>query len=98
MKNVQIIDLYFLVISLKKSAPYPLIPKYGEHWNTYGATFAATASLKVLARYKNNQVNSLTMRKIPRFQKIRKFTDDDYLASLNLMIKWKNHWYGVSTT
>lgn len=88
-ENVQVIDLDKWFISLKNLVPYPLIPKYGAHWSTYGATFAGDTLLKVLASIKNTPVASFSYEDILISEKPM-FTDDDYLASLNLMIKWKS--------
>ncbi len=88
-EKVTIIDMDTWFLSLKNSVPYPLIPKYGAHWSTYGATFAGDTLLKMLSSTINSPIASFTYEDILISEK-PKFTDDDYLASLNLMIKWKS--------
>jgi hypothetical protein len=80
-------DSYFL--SEKERSPYPLVPKYGAHWTTYGAFLAA----KILSNKINNLTNDeniiITLQSI-ELSPTAKFTDDDYLPSLNLISKWKS--------
>lgn len=88
-EKVPILDFDTWFVSIKNSVSYPLIPKYGAHWSTYGATFAADTLLKAIGSLKNASVASFMYEDILISDK-PKFTDDDYLASLNLMIKWKS--------
>lgn len=80
-------DSFFL--KEKNKTPYPLIPKYGAHWTTYGAFVAAKImcnKINVITKVDNFSINlnSITLSNEP------KFTDDDYLPSLNLIKKWKS--------
>lgn len=88
-EKVPVIDLDTWFVSLKNRVPYPLIPKYGAHWSTYGATFAGDTLLKILTATTNRPLVSFNYEDI-LISENSKFTDDDYLASLNLMIKWKS--------
>lgn len=80
-------DNYFL--KEKNNSPYPLVPKYGAHWTTYGAFLASNilcSKINELTKIDNFNINlhSIELSNTP------KFTDDDYLPSLNLISKWKS--------
>ena len=80
-------DNYFL--DLKSKSKYPLMPKYGAHWSTYGAAIAGDSVLQAISKILNQQsckfiFSSTEIAKKPRY------TDDDYLPSLNLMRKWES--------
>ncbi|MBL0339799.1 MAG: hypothetical protein IPP71_02120 [Bacteroidetes bacterium] len=85
--GVHVIDFDAWFVKQKPFAAYPLIPKYGAHWSTYGAALAADSILKVIQSIKNKTYSSFNIHKVEKSEKA-KFTDDDYLASLNLMKKW----------
>lgn len=80
-------DSWFL--SIKDTSAYPLVPKYGAHWTTYGACLAMDSLIKQMNKDSDEQLAGFTIQNIEISDKA-KFTDDDYLASLNLMIKWKS--------
>lgn len=85
--QIPVIDFNDWFLSLKSGSPYPLIPKYGAHWSTYGAALAADSLLKKISFMLNRQVVPFRITKT-EFSDRARFTDDDYLASLNLMQKW----------
>ncbi len=87
--GVTAIDFDKWFLSLKDTSTYPLVPKYGAHWTTYGAWIAADSLVKQLNTDREEKITSFSLTKIELSDKPR-FTDDDYLASLNLMIKWKS--------
>ena len=74
---------------LKNKTPYPLIPKYGAHWSIYGASLVADSLMEILGSIKKKQYVQITQSGIETSTKAR-FTDDDYLASLNLIWKWSS--------
>ncbi|HMT28237.1 MAG TPA: hypothetical protein PKD91_03045 [Bacteroidia bacterium] len=87
--NVWVIDFDSWFVELKKTSKYPLIPKYGAHWSTYGAAIAGDSLLKTIGKLTHKDLVLFDIRRITTDEKPR-FTDDDYLASLNLMKKWKS--------
>ncbi len=86
-KNIPIINFDSWFVSKKALAPFPLIPKYGAHWSTYGATLAIDSILKSISEIKNESLASYTVEGY-EIAEIARFSDDDYLPSLNLMQKW----------
>jgi hypothetical protein len=87
--NIPIIDFDSWFIKLKNNSKYPLIPKYGAHWSTYGASIAADSLIKKLSAITNKNIETFSIVKLEPSAKA-KFSDDDYLASLNLMKKWES--------
>ncbi len=87
--NVPVLDYDKWFIALKDTSSWPLVPKYGAHWSTYGAFFAADTLMSVLQTLGGKKMASFYLTDIDISTKPR-YTDDDYLASLNLMMKWKS--------
>jgi hypothetical protein len=87
LKNkVPFFDANAWFLKLKDTSSFTLIPKYGAHWSSYGAWLAADSLTKLF------QMNGISTPKVIS-QKIElsqtaRFTDDDYLPSLNLIWKW----------
>lgn len=73
---------------MKKDAAYPLIPKYGAHWSSYGSYFGALALFEKLDEVTKKRHVELNLNQLVLSEK-SKFTDGDYLATLNLIVKWK---------
>lgn len=87
LSGYHVINFDSWFIKLKPSAEFPLIPKYGAHWSTYGAVFAADSILKTISSLKQKPFVTFSIKDYEISNKPR-FVDDDYLASLNLMKKW----------
>ncbi len=87
--QVQVLDAGHWLGTLKNKSPYPLLPKYGAHWSIYGASLVGDSLLKSLSKMKGKSYPRLNQIGIETGTKAR-FTDDDYLASLNLIWKWKS--------
>ncbi|MCO6500414.1 MAG: hypothetical protein J5I47_08575 [Vicingus serpentipes] len=66
-----------------------LMPKYGAHWSVYGAYIAGIELFKSIELLTNKKYVAIVEDSIAISSKAR-FTDDDYLASLNLIQKWKS--------
>ena len=73
----------------KKNSRSPLMPKYGAHWSTYGAFLAGVSLLDEISLIKNRGYSKIIQDSIFASSKAL-FTDDDYLASLNLVKRWKS--------
>jgi hypothetical protein len=86
-QNVPAIDFSSWFLKLKKNESYPLIPKYGAHWSTYGAALAGDSLLKIMTQLINKPVTQFSVTDVELSNKA-KYIDDDYLASLNLMERW----------
>ncbi len=87
--HVPVLDYDKWFLTLKDTSSWPLVPKFGAHWSTYGAFFAADTLLSSLRALTGKNLASFSVIGIDIALKTR-YTDDDYLASLNLMIKWKS--------
>jgi hypothetical protein len=85
--GVPVIDADSWFLSLKSKSEHALIPKYGAHWSTYGAFLAADSVVNKLIAL-GLDLPKISLQKIETSNKAR-FTDDDYLPSLNLMWKWE---------
>ena len=73
---------------LKKETKFPLIPKYGAHWSTYGAGLVVDS----LNRRLSKRFPGITKTAIGNLELSKKlrFTDGDYLPSLNLIETWES--------
>lgn len=85
--SVPVIDFDEWFLELKQKTEFDLIPKYGAHWSTYGAALAGDSLIKRTSSMFSDSISSIKISSLKRSAKAL-FTDDDYLASLNLMIKW----------
>ncbi len=87
--NVPVIDFSNWFSNMKDTSKYLLVPKYGAHWSTYGAFLAADSLFNFLQSQSASELADFMVDKIEIKDKAQ-FTDDDYLPSLNLMIKWES--------
>lgn len=79
------VDTWFL--NEKVNSSYPLIPKYGAHWTSFGAALVADSIDALLSQYFPGKVKT-SIGNIEESNKAR-FSDNDYLPSLNLIQKWE---------
>ncbi|TXB65406.1 hypothetical protein FRY74_08260 [Vicingus serpentipes] len=84
--RINIIDFDSIFNELKTTSKYPLIPKYGAHWSTFGAYNSANILFNKLNTITKKETSSLILDSIYLTANI-KFSDDDYLPSLNLLEK-----------
>jgi hypothetical protein len=80
------VDDWFDVI--KDKSKYPLIPKYGAHWSTYGASLVVDSLNKRLTDW-FPEIAKTSIGNI-ELSKKHKFTDGDYIPSLNLISSWNS--------
>lgn len=78
------VDDWFNV--LKDKTKHPLIPRYGAHWSTYGAGLVADSLNKRLTDWFPG-ITKTSIGNLELSKKLR-FTDGDYLPSLNLIKTW----------
>lgn len=84
--EVPVIDVDSWFIAQKGRSKYPLVPKYGAHWTTFGAALVADSLDHFLRSYFPKKVKT-SIGKVEERRKA-KFSDNDYLPSLNLIQKW----------
>jgi acetyltransferase AlgX (SGNH hydrolase-like protein) len=90
LKNgINFIDFDSIFNELKTTSKYPLIPKYGAHWSTFGAYLSANILFDKLNSITKKTTSSLILDSVYITTKV-KYTDDDYLPSLNLLEKLKS--------
>ncbi len=80
-------DNYFQ--TKKEQAISPLMPKYGAHWSTYGAYLCGVKLFDTINYIKNEKCIEIIEDSIIISNKAL-YTDDDYIASLNLIKRWKS--------
>lgn len=85
--KVPYIDTDDWFLKEKKKSKYPLVPKYGAHWTTYGAALVSDSLDNLLNGFFPNKVQT-SIGEIKESSKAR-FSDNDYLPSLNLIQKWE---------
>lgn len=69
--NVHVINFLPVFLNLKKSSPYPLMPKTGVHWSNYGAFLAADSMFRYITafsgyRFPEMKLDRLEESSIPR--------------------------------
>jgi len=84
-QGLKIIDFNRWFLDHKKTSPYPLYPKYGIHWSTYGATLVADSLLKYIEKTRDIDLPSIGWDRI----EVKKAQKDDYDMGngLNLLFK-----------
>lgn len=87
--NVFTIDFDTLFEIYKIKNKNILLPPFGAHWSIYGASLAADSIFKTINYLNNKTYQSFTQTGIEKTNKLR-FTDDDYLPSMNLIWKWRS--------
>lgn len=80
------LDLNQYFKDMKSSAAYPLYPKYGTHWSTYGMSLAADTLVKYVESLSGRSLNQLKHGPVELTSNLRD-TDFDGGKSMNLL--WK---------
>jgi len=70
--------------SLKNNTPYPLYPRYGIHWSTYGMSFIADSMLNYIEALRNIDMNDVYIDSI-EVESIPRSVDFDIGVTLNLL-------------
>lgn len=84
------IDFNPLFLAWKDTSRYPLFPKYGTHWSSYGWYLAADTLVRKLEGMSAKKLNSILVEEIEVSTKLRD-TDYDIGESLNLLQKLPGH-------
>jgi len=82
------LDLNRYFLDIKSSAAYPLYPKYGTHWSTYGMTLAADTLVRFVEDLCGKPMNHMKTGPVEISSDLRD-TDFDGGKSMNLL--WKPH-------
>ncbi len=82
-------DLHFLdfekwFLEMKDTSPYPLFPKTGIHWSSYGELLAADSMVRYIEGLRNISAPKIKINKISD-SGIMMDRDDDIEQSMNLM-------------
>lgn len=86
--NLSCIDFSAHFNRLKHISRYPLYPKHGNHWSTYGAYLAADSILKFIERQRKADLPSLSIKSVTLEQP--KNDDKDIEYGINLLFKLKS--------
>lgn len=81
--EISCLDLQSYFTSIKDTCKYPLYPKYGVHWSTYGMWLAADTLLKFVKEKTGYPVNQLQWHGIQPMTKL-KDVDFDLEKTINL--------------
>lgn len=73
----------------KKQGSPLLMPKYGAHWSVYGAYLSGLKMIESMESLTGKEYVDIVEESVEVSSKPR-FTDADYLGSLNLIKKWKS--------
>lgn len=84
--SISHIDFNPLFLSWKDTSSYPLFPKYGTHWSSYGWCLAADTIVKKMEKLSSKKLNSISVKNIELSRKLRD-TDYDIGECLNLLFK-----------
>jgi len=80
------LDLNRYFLDIKASAAFPLYPKYGTHWSTYGMTLAADTLVRFIEDLIGKPMNHMKTG-VVEISKALRDTDFDGGKSMNLL--WK---------
>lgn len=83
------IDFNGYFIKLKNQTPYPLYPKQGTHWSTYGATLAMDSILKYIRKHFNYALPQVRIKEIEQSDEWRD-SDYDIGSGMNILFPMKN--------
>lgn len=73
---------------LKSTSKYPLYPKHGNHWSTYGAYLAADSIIKSIEYLRKTDLPDLSVKSLKMEQP--KNDDKDIEYGINLLFKLKS--------
>lgn len=88
-EGIPFINYDKLFAEKKDESQHPLIPKYGAHWSIYGAHLAGLKMYEKLNIILKKDLGKIELSSLEISEEAR-YTDDDYLPSLNLIKHWKS--------
>ncbi len=84
--NINHLDLNSWFLSLKNTSKYPLYPKYGVHWSTYGMYLATDTLIRYIEHVTNKDLTNFIITNINETDKL-KDVDFDIELTLNLLFQ-----------
>lgn len=82
--NISHLNLNDWFVSIKDTSKFPLFPKYGVHWSTYGMCIAADTIIKYIEQSISRKITHIYWNKIHITNKL-KDVDFDIERTLNLL-------------
>mgnify|MGYP000163778364 CR=1 FL=1 len=83
-EKIPLFDVQDWFLKIKATAPYPLYPKTGIHWSSYGEYLVADSLIKQVSALSQKQLPSLKLLRIEQDNKPRD-RDDDIELGMNLL-------------
>jgi len=84
LEEIPLFDVQDWFLKMKATAPYPLYPKTGIHWSSYGEYLVADSLIKQVSALSQKQLPSLKLLRIEQDSKPRD-RDDDIELGMNLL-------------
>ncbi|MEN9968519.1 MAG: hypothetical protein RIR94_697 [Bacteroidota bacterium] len=84
LEKIPLFDVQDWFLKMKATAPYPLYPKTGIHWSSYGEYLVADSLIKQVSALSQKQLPSLKLLRIEQDSKPRD-RDDDIELGMNLL-------------
>ena len=88
-KNIPYMDMQAWFLSMKDTSTYPLYPKTGIHWSSYGEILVADSLVKYIENTRKTKLPKLIIDKIETSRTARD-RDNDIEKGLNLLFGLKN--------
>ena len=89
-KGINFIDFNKWFSQMKDTIAYPLFPKTGIHWSTYGGILAADSIVKYISSVRQIEMPKIIQDKIELTKKLQG-EDDDIEKGMNLLYAVPNH-------
>jgi len=83
-EKIPLFDVQDWFLKMKATVPYPLYPKTGIHWSSYGEYLVADSLIKQVSALSQKQLPSLKLLRIEQDNKPRD-RDDDIELGMNLL-------------
>lgn len=83
--KLHFIDFQKWFLKMKNTSPYPLYPKTGIHWSSYGELIAADSLIKYIGVLRNIKTPQIKINTIA-VKDVMQDRDDDIEESMNLMV------------
>jgi len=83
-EKIPLFDVQDWFLKMKATAPYPLYPKTGIHWSSYGEYLVADSLIRNLAQLTNKDFPKMVLKKIEKSNTPRD-RDDDIELGMNLL-------------
>ncbi len=85
--RIAMIDMGPVFEAFRDTVSFAVVPRYGAHWSVYGAALVSDTIIKSAEAITGMNMRNPSISHLDVSNSAR-FTDDDYLPSLNMMRKW----------